>query len=166
MPRLRSTGAHHRPSSLSPTNCQLRMNDMIESNRKKVDAATNGRVGYVYIPDMEDDGLNEFVKQYYPQIHKEGMISMFDTTAGGLWISSSSSGCGGAFRHELGPQLGDRQRRTIPPLVFNGSMAAITNQYAASTGHLQRVFQGLQAWAAYRRAHLGGSARHPGHDCR
>ena len=30
----------------------LRELNMIESNRKKVDAATNGRVGYVYIPDM------------------------------------------------------------------------------------------------------------------
>ena len=25
---------------------------MVESNRKKVDAASNGRMGYVYIPDM------------------------------------------------------------------------------------------------------------------
>ncbi|HYT23931.1 MAG TPA: PDZ domain-containing protein, partial [Candidatus Polarisedimenticolia bacterium] len=30
----------------------LRERDWIENNRKKVDAATNGRVGYVYIPDM------------------------------------------------------------------------------------------------------------------
>ncbi len=30
----------------------LRELNMIETNRKKVDAATQGRVGYVYIPDM------------------------------------------------------------------------------------------------------------------
>ena len=51
---------------------QLRENNMVESNRKKVDAATGGRVGYIYIPDMGDDGLNAFVKQFFPQIRKEG----------------------------------------------------------------------------------------------
>ena len=30
----------------------LRELDWIETNRKKVEAATGGRVGYVYIPDM------------------------------------------------------------------------------------------------------------------
>ena len=52
----------------------LRELNMIETNRKKVADATNGRVGYIYIPEMVWLGLNEFVKQYFPQIRKQGMI--------------------------------------------------------------------------------------------
>ncbi len=44
----------------------LRELNMIETNRKKVDAATGGKVGYIYLPDMGDAGLNEFVKTVFP----------------------------------------------------------------------------------------------------
>jgi len=120
---------------------QLRMNDMIETNRKKVDAATNGRVGYVYIPDMEDDGLNAFVKQYYPQIHKEGMIIDVRYNGGGFVdqliferLRRVLSGMTSARNWEIG------SGSTTPPLVFNGYMAAITNQYAASDGDIFSEF--------------------------
>ena len=46
----------------------------VESNLEKVTKATKGRVGYVHIPDMGVAGLNEFVKYYYPQLRKEGLI--------------------------------------------------------------------------------------------
>ncbi|MGD8777919.1 MAG: PDZ domain-containing protein [Ignavibacteria bacterium] len=46
----------------------------VKDNIEKVDKATNGRVGYVHIPDMGVGGLNEFVKQYYPQLGKEALI--------------------------------------------------------------------------------------------
>jgi tricorn protease len=40
----------------------------VQENIRKVDAATGGRVGYIYIPDMGVDGLNEFAKHFYPQL--------------------------------------------------------------------------------------------------
>src|SRR5208337_3959577 len=40
----------------------LRQLDMVNTNRRKVDQATGGRVGYIYIPDMGGPGLDEFVK--------------------------------------------------------------------------------------------------------
>jgi tricorn protease len=43
-------------------------------NLQKVSQATDGRVGYLHIPDMGASGLNEFAKFYYPQLHKEGLI--------------------------------------------------------------------------------------------
>src|SRR5581483_9477291 len=52
----------------------LRELNMITTNRKKVDEATGGKVGYVYLPDMGAPGLNEFVKQFFPQIRKQGLI--------------------------------------------------------------------------------------------
>ena len=100
-----------------------------------------GRVGYVYIPDMGDDGLNEFVKQYYPQIHKEGMIIDVRYNGGGFVdqliferLRRVLSGMSSARNWEIG------SGSTIPPLVFNGSMAAITNQYAASDGDIFSEF--------------------------
>lgn len=39
-----------------------------------VEKATDGRVGYVHIPDMQQSGLNEFVKFYYAQLHKDALI--------------------------------------------------------------------------------------------
>jgi tricorn protease len=46
----------------------------VQGNIKKVDRATGGKVGYLHIPDMSEQGLNEFVKLYYPQIRKQGLI--------------------------------------------------------------------------------------------
>jgi len=111
---------------------QLRELNWVETNRKKVAEATNGRVGYVYLPDMGDAGLNEFVKQYFPQIRKEGII--FDVRYNG-----------GGFVDQL---IFERLRRvlagmesarnwepnTVPGNVFYGAMVCVTNHYAASDG--------------------------------
>ena len=46
----------------------------VQRNLEKVTKATGGRVGYVHIPDMGADGLNQFVKYYYPQTRKDALI--------------------------------------------------------------------------------------------
>jgi tricorn protease len=46
----------------------------VEDNIKKVSDATNGDVGYIHIPDMSVEGLNEFVKHFYPQLNKRALI--------------------------------------------------------------------------------------------
>ncbi len=116
----------------------LRELNMIETNRKKVDAASGGLIGYVYLPNMGEEGLNEFVKQYFPQIRKEGMI--FDVRYNG-----------GGFVDEL---IFARLRRvlqamsparnfesgTIPANVFYGYMACVTNHMAASDGDFFSYF--------------------------
>ncbi|MBL9129025.1 MAG: PD40 domain-containing protein [Verrucomicrobiales bacterium] len=48
--------------------------DWVLANIERVDKATDGKVGYVHVPDMGVPGLNEFVKFYYPQLHKEALI--------------------------------------------------------------------------------------------
>jgi len=112
----------------------LRELSWIEGNRRKVDAATGGRVGYIYLPDMGGDGLNEFVKQYFPQIRKEGMIIDVRYNGGGFVdqliferLRRVLAGMGSSRNWESG---------TVPPVVFNGAMACITNHYAASDGDI------------------------------
>jgi tricorn protease len=48
--------------------------DWVQNNIDKVNKATNGRVGYIHIPNMGSDGLNEFVKYFYAQLSKEALI--------------------------------------------------------------------------------------------
>jgi tricorn protease len=106
----------------------------VESNRKKVDAASSGRIGYVYLPDMGGEGLNEFVKQYFPQIRKEGMIIDVRYNGGGFVdqlifsrLRRILAGMGSSRNWESG---------TVPPVVFSGAMACVTNHYAASDGDI------------------------------
>jgi len=56
----------------------------VQSNIEKVSKATNGKVGYVHIPDMGLNGLNEFVKYYYPQLTKEALVVDVRGNGGGF----------------------------------------------------------------------------------
>lgn len=46
----------------------------VQTNIKKVSDASNGEIGYIHIPDMGVEGLNEFVKHFYPQLAKRALI--------------------------------------------------------------------------------------------
>src|SRR6195256_380381 len=48
----------------------------VQKNVDEVSKKTNGEVGYIHIPDMGQEGLNEFTKQYFPQIRKKGLIEI------------------------------------------------------------------------------------------
>ena len=52
----------------------LRYLAWVESNRQKVQQATNNRVGYIYVPDTSRNGQNELVRQFIPQQTKEALI--------------------------------------------------------------------------------------------
>jgi tricorn protease len=53
---------------------RLRNLAWIESNRKRVDEATNGRIGYIYVPSTGLDGQTELERQFMAQFDKEGLI--------------------------------------------------------------------------------------------
>ncbi|RKN79733.1 S41 family peptidase [Ulvibacterium marinum] len=53
---------------------RLRHLAWIENNRQRVDKATDGRIGYIYVRSTGLDGQNELVRQFYGQMSKEGMI--------------------------------------------------------------------------------------------
>ena len=53
---------------------QLRNRDWVESNIRKVDAATNGRVAYVWVPNTADLGWTYFTRYFYPQAYKDAVI--------------------------------------------------------------------------------------------
>lgn len=53
---------------------QLYYYNWVQNNIDKVNKASNGKIGYLHIPDMGVEGLNEFVKYFYPQITKKALI--------------------------------------------------------------------------------------------
>lgn len=52
----------------------LRLWDWVESNRRYVDEATDGRVGYVYLPNTAGAGFTFFNRMFYPQVDREALI--------------------------------------------------------------------------------------------
>ncbi|MCI0693789.1 PDZ domain-containing protein [candidate division KSB1 bacterium] len=68
------TGA--REVVVEPMDSEFRLRNLawIESNRRKVEEATGGRVGYIYVPNTGRDGQSELVRQFTPQRTKAGLI--------------------------------------------------------------------------------------------
>ena len=53
---------------------RLRNLAWIESNRQRVAKATNGRVGYVYVPSTGIDGQNDLARMFYGQASMDALI--------------------------------------------------------------------------------------------
>jgi tricorn protease len=53
---------------------RLRHLAWIEKNRKHVDEASSGRIGYVYVPDTGRGGQSELVRQFRAQFNKAGLV--------------------------------------------------------------------------------------------
>ena len=52
----------------------LRNRAWIEDNRQKVLEATDGKCGYIYVPNTGINGQNELVRQFYGQVGMEALI--------------------------------------------------------------------------------------------
>lgn len=57
-----------------PNELQLRNADWIESNRRKVDELSGGKVAYVYLPDTGAGGFTNFNRYFMAQTNKDGVI--------------------------------------------------------------------------------------------
>ncbi|HEY5839368.1 MAG TPA: S41 family peptidase, partial [Pyrinomonadaceae bacterium] len=109
--------------------------DWITKNRKRVEEATNGRVGYIHIPDMGAAGIREFIKWYYPQIDKEGLVVDVRANGGG---NVSRMLIERLRRKMLGVNYArtDDIGNTYPDGVFLGPMVALLDQNSASDGDI------------------------------
>jgi tricorn protease len=109
--------------------------DWVDHNRQKVAQATGGRVGYIHIPDMGANGIREFIKWYYPQIRKEGLVVDVRANGGG---NVSRMLIERLRRKLLGLNYGrtDDEANTYPDSVFVGPMVALLDQNSASDGDI------------------------------
>lgn len=61
----------------------MRLWSWVEDNRRKVEEETDGRVGYVYLPNTAGMGYTFFNRMFFPQAHKDGMIIDERSNGGG-----------------------------------------------------------------------------------
>jgi tricorn protease len=106
----------------------------VQQNIAKVEKATNGKVGYIHIPDMGFDGLNEFVKYYYPQLRKKALIVDVRGNGGGFVSSMVFE----RLRRELVMvSMGrDTIAGTDPGQVLVGPKVCLMNEFSASDGDI------------------------------
>ncbi len=107
----------------------------VNGNRERVDKMSNGRVGYLHIPDMGEDGMREFVKWYYGQIRKEGLILDVRDNGGGF---ISQTLIERLRRQLLSVDFGrlSDEPATYPATVFYGHMACLINEGSSSDGDI------------------------------
>jgi tricorn protease len=107
----------------------------IQDNIRKVSEATDGKVGYIYIPDMGPEGLNEFSRYFYPQLDKEGLI-IDDRANGGGNVSPMILERLAREPYRLTMGRGTTRIGTIPDAVQVGPKVCLINKYSASDGDL------------------------------
>ncbi len=113
---------------------KLYYRDWVRTNLRKVEEATAGKVGYVHVPDMQTTGLNEFVRQFGPQLRKKALIIDVRGNGGG----------------NVSPMLIERLRRELvmvviarngiptpdPADMLVGPKVCLMNEFSASDGDL------------------------------
>lgn len=109
--------------------------EWVKGNIKKVEEATKGRVGYIYIPDMGREGLNEFVRYYYPQLDKEALI-IDDRANGGGNVSPMIIERLKREVYRMTMRRGSTLNGTIPDGTHTGPKVLLINKYSASDGDL------------------------------
>lgn len=72
-PKIDDTARHVLVRTLDSER-NLRYRDWVEANRAYVDKKTDGRVGYIYVPNTGVDGQDELVRQYFSQLRKDALI--------------------------------------------------------------------------------------------
>ena len=107
----------------------------VQNNIKKVEQATGGRVGYIYIPDMNVDGLNEFARYFYPQLDKEALI-IDDRENGGGNVSPMIIERLLRKTYRMTMYRNSDRNGTIPDATHHGPKVLLINKYSASDGDL------------------------------
>jgi len=109
----------------------LRLRDWMESNRRKVDELSGGRLAYVYLPDTAVGGFTNFNRYYFAQNSKEGAV-IDERFNGGGWIADYIVDW---LKRPLLMAAMTREGKdlTVPRVIF-GSKVMLINQYAGSGG--------------------------------
>jgi tricorn protease len=111
-----------------------RYRDWVESNRRKVHQATDGRVGYIHVPDMGADGYAEFHRGFLVEYDRDALIVDVRVNGGGhvsglLLEKLARKRVGYDFPRWAAP-------KPYPDESPTGPMVALTNELAGSDGDI------------------------------
>jgi len=109
--------------------------EWVDGNRARVSELTGGKVGYMHIPDMGAPGAYEFIKWFYPQIRKAGMVVDVRSNGGGnisQWIIERLDS------KLLGTRFGyaSDYPTTYPGTVLHAHKVCLINETSASDGDI------------------------------
>ncbi|HJQ39808.1 MAG TPA: PDZ domain-containing protein, partial [Thermoanaerobaculia bacterium] len=69
-----TTGAHEEKVRPTRKETNLRYLDWVASRRAYVEKTSNGRIGYIHLPNTGAEGNRELFRGFYPQVDKEALI--------------------------------------------------------------------------------------------
>jgi tricorn protease len=107
----------------------------VAENRARVERLSQGRLGYIHIPDMGESGIREFIKWWYPQVRKEGLVVDVRDNGGGNISQLLIERLAGALR---GTRFARNRAATgtYPSVVQSGPKVALINEDTASDGDI------------------------------
>ncbi len=111
-----------------------RYRDWVDANRHTVHAATDGRVGYIHVPDMGPEGYAEFHRAFLVEYDRDALIVDVRVNGGGhvsglLLEKLARKRVGYDFPRWAAP-------RPYPDESPTGPMVALTNELAGSDGDI------------------------------
>jgi tricorn protease len=114
---------------------ELHYLEFVLRNRERVEQLSGGRLAYVHIPDMGEDGIREFIKWYYGQVRKEGLV-VDDRNNGGGNVSQMVIERLRRTLLSTGFARNSDFTETYPSVVFTGPMVCLLNENSASDGDI------------------------------
>jgi tricorn protease len=110
----------------------LRYEAWVQANRRRVDELSDGRIGYLHMPNTAVGGQVGFAKGYYPNLRREGLIIDERFNGGGFIPDFFMNILRQKLVNLWKPRYGQDWR--TPGTAFLGHMAMISNGYAGSGG--------------------------------
>ena len=111
---------------------RLRHLAWINANRKRVEEASDGTIGYVYVPDTGRGGQNELVRQFRAQYTKPGLIIDERFNSGGQIPDRFVEMLGRKIVNYWGVR--DGKDWPWPQIAHQGAMAMLINGWSGSGG--------------------------------
>jgi tricorn protease len=115
---------------------QLRMMDWVESNRRKVDELSGGKLAYVYIPNTGNPGYTYFNRYYFSQQDKKGAVIDERNNGGGSAADYMVDIMARELHGYFNSRAGDRRPFTTPMAGIWGPKVMLINERAGSGGDL------------------------------
>ncbi|WP_267175902.1 S41 family peptidase [Marinicella marina] len=113
---------------------QLRYFNWVESRRAMVDKLSDGRIGYVHLPNTAVDGNRELFKQLLPQINKDALI-IDDRYNGGGFIPDRMIEILSRTTMNYWKRRGlDLDSNATPLIAHDGPKVMLTNGQSSSGG--------------------------------
>ena len=111
---------------------RLRHLAWIDANRRRVETLSDGRIGYVYVPDTGANGQNELVRQWRGQITQEGLIVDERFNSGGQIPDRFVEVLNRPLQNYWAVR--DGMDWTWPPVAHFGPKAMLINGWSGSGG--------------------------------